>query len=170
MRARRGTIRTVGVAILGMLAVIWLGGMSALADPPGNNGTFKVAGDDLGDGGNDSHVGCGFAVDFYGFDEGDLYADLTIEGQAPTDEGLLWIDRVFIGEDAAGGGTDLDASAWVDLSAAFAGTPHGEQGFHVKLTVHADGSQGADVKHKTFWVDCASGEEGSGEGSEEGGG
>jgi hypothetical protein len=164
MRARRGTIRAVGVSILGMLSVIWLGGLSAWADPPGNNGTVKVAGGDMSTGGNDSHVGCAFAVDFYGFDEGDLYADLTIEGQAPTSGGLLWIDRVFIGEDVAGGGTDLDASAWVDFSAAFAGTP---QGVHVKLTVNADGSHGADTKHKTFWVDCASGE-GGGEG--EGGG
>ena len=30
--------------------------------------------------------------------------------------------------------------------------PHAVQGFHVKLTVNADGSQGADVKHKVFWV------------------
>jgi hypothetical protein len=27
------------------------------------------------------------------------------------------------------------------------------QGFHVKLTVHAEGSQGADTKHKVFWVE-----------------
>ena len=26
------------------------------------------------------------------------------------------------------------------------------QGFHVKLTINAEGSQGADVKHKVFWV------------------
>ena len=26
------------------------------------------------------------------------------------------------------------------------------KGFHVKLTIHADGSQGADTKHKVFWV------------------
>jgi hypothetical protein len=30
-----------------------------------------------------------------------------------------------------------------------------KQGFHVKLIVNADGSQGADKKHKVFWVqDC----------------
>jgi hypothetical protein len=27
------------------------------------------------------------------------------------------------------------------------------QGHHVRLTVNADGSQGADVKHKVFWVE-----------------
>jgi hypothetical protein len=44
----------------------------------------------------------------------------------------------------------LDASETYTLS--FTGTPHPQQGFHVKLTIHADGSQGADTKHKVFWV------------------
>ena len=166
MRPGRRTKRNAGFTILGILtSTIWLGGsMAVSADPPGNNGTVKVAGADVRTGENDSHVACAFAIDFYGFDEGDLYGDFTIEGQAPTGGGLLWIDRVFIGEDAAGGGTDYDGSAFIDLSAAFTGAPHAEQGFHVKLTVNADGSQGADTKHKTFWVDCASGEDGDGEG------
>ena len=30
--------------------------------------------------------------------------------------------------------------------------PHPQQGWHVKLTVNNDGSQGSDVKHKVFWV------------------
>jgi hypothetical protein len=30
--------------------------------------------------------------------------------------------------------------------------PHPQQGWHVRLTINADGSQGADVKHKVFWV------------------
>jgi hypothetical protein len=30
--------------------------------------------------------------------------------------------------------------------------PQPQQGFHVKLTINAEGSQGADVKHKVFWV------------------
>nr|MBA2599991.1 hypothetical protein [Actinomycetota bacterium] len=43
----------------------------------------------------------------------------------------------------------------IDLSDALAesgATPHAKQGYHVKLTVNADGSQGADSKHKVFWV------------------
>jgi hypothetical protein len=61
---------------------------------------------------------------------------------------------VFIGEDSAGGGTDLDASATYDLSEALADIePHPVQGHHVRLTINAEGSQGADVKHKVFWVD-----------------
>jgi LPXTG-motif cell wall-anchored protein len=30
--------------------------------------------------------------------------------------------------------------------------PHAQQGVHVRLTVHAEGSRGADTKFKEFWV------------------
>jgi hypothetical protein len=102
-----------------------------------------------------------FEVDFYGFDEGDLVADVTFESHPPTGPvKVLLTDEVFIGEDDnAGGGSQagLDASATYTLD--FTGIePHPNQGFHVKLTVHADGSQGADTKHKVFWVTgCAPG-------------
>jgi LPXTG-motif cell wall-anchored protein len=102
-----------------------------------------------------------FQVDFYGFDEGDLVADVTFESHPPTGpRRVLLTDEVFIGEDDnAGGGSQagLDASATYTLD--FTGIqPHPNQGFHVKLTVHADGSHGADTKHKVFWVtDCAPG-------------
>jgi hypothetical protein len=61
---------------------------------------------------------------------------------------------VFIGEDDnSGGGSEagLDARRTyrLDLTGI---TPHPVQGFHVKLTVNAEGSQGADTKHKVFWV------------------
>jgi hypothetical protein len=67
---------------------------------------------------------------------------------------VLLTDTVFIGEDDnSGGGSEagLDASETYTLD--FTGfEPHPQQGFHVKLTINADGSQGADVKHKVFWV------------------
>lgn len=128
----------------------------AAADPPGNNGTVKIDGvafDTHPD--NEPHVGCRFQVDFYGFDMGDLNATVTFEGQAPTgkDTPLLW-DSVFIGGDAAGGGTDLDAEVTYNLASVIGqlGAPHPIQGYHVKLTVNAEGSIGADTKHKVFWV------------------
>ena len=102
-----------------------------------------------------------FQVDFYGFDEGDLVADVIFESHPPTGPVQeLLTDEVFIGEDDnAGGGSQagLDASATYTLD--FTGIqPHPNQGFHVKLTVHADGSQGADTKHKVFWTTgCAPG-------------
>ena len=132
--------------------------LAAPHDPPGNNGTIKIDAAPFDDApNNEPHVDCVFQIDFYGFDEGDFYADVVFEGQAPTGGGTLLTDRVFIGEDANDGGgstAGLDASATYDLTAALAGiTPHAQQGWHVKLTIRADGSQGADTKHKVFWVD-----------------
>lgn len=164
MNTRAGTGRFVATSVVGMVtsALLFAGVITAAADPPGNNGTVKIAGEDA-DVGNDSHVGCAFTVDFFGYDEGDLFADYTIEATAPTDDGTVVAGFVFIGGDPAGGATDLDAQAPVDLTGAFTGAPQDEQAFHVRLTVHADGSQGADTKHKTFWVDCAGEDEGEGE-------
>ena len=128
-------------------------------NPPGNNGTIKI--DDVAfdnHPNNEPHVGCIFQVDFYGYDEGNLNATVTFRAHPPTGSGqVLLTDTVFIGEDDnSGGGSEagLDASETytLDLSGF---TPHPQQGFHVKLTINADGSQGADKKHKVFWVqDC----------------
>ena len=133
-------------------------------DPPGNNGTVKVDAREFDDHpNNEPHVGCIFQIDFYGYDEGDLEATYNFALKPPTTspsgDDDLDSGSVFIGGDAAGGGTDLDGSVTVDLSSALeesGATPHPKQGFHVKLTVHAEGSQGSDVKHKVFWVqECA---------------
>jgi hypothetical protein len=133
---------------------------NAAPNPPGNNGTVKVDRvpfDDHPD--NQPHVGCVFQIDFYGFDQGDLDAEVTFEAHPPTlrpggGSQVLLTDSVFIGEDDnSGGGSEagLDASETYTLD--FTGiTPHDVQGFHVKLTVHADGAQGADTKYKVFWV------------------
>ena len=141
------------------------------SDPKGNNGTVKIDGVAFDDApNNEPHVGCSFQVDFYGYDQGDLNATVTFEGQAPTGGGTLLTDTIAIGEDAAGGGTDLDASRTYDLSAALANvTPQPNQGDHVKLTVNADGSQGSDVKHKVFWVSGCGGDQGGGGGGGGGG-
>jgi LPXTG-motif cell wall-anchored protein len=126
-----------------------------LADPPGNNGTVKVDEapfDDHPD--NEPHVGCVFQIDLYGYDEGDLSAGVVFEAVAPTGDAELLTGELDIGDDAAGGGTDLDATATYDLTAALAAiTPHPQQGWHVRLTLHAEGSRGADVKHKVFWIE-----------------
>ena len=156
----RASVVMVGVLAFGVL----LAGPARAnpgGDPPGNNGTIKIDGkpfDDAPD--NEPHPGCVFQVDFYGFDAGDLDATLTFEAVAPTPGGVLLTDTVPIGEDShAGGGSEsgLDASKTYDLSSELAGIePQQNQGWHVRLTVNADGSQGSDVKHKVFWVDdCA---------------
>jgi hypothetical protein len=67
---------------------------------------------------------------------------------------VLLTDTVFIGEDDnSGGGSEagLDASKTYTLDLTGI-EPHPNQGVHVKLTIHAEGSQGADTKHKVFWV------------------
>jgi hypothetical protein len=138
-----------------VLAVVATGG-SAAARPPGNNGTVKIDRKPFDTHpNNEPHVGCIFQIDFYGYDKGDLDARVRLNLHPPTGRALLYANTIRIGEDAAGGGTDLDAELTVDLSTALAAsgaTPHPIQGFHVKLTVNAEGSIGADVKHKVFWV------------------
>jgi cell division septation protein DedD len=149
-------LSAVTVLVLGM--VVYVGGATAQEDPPGNNGTVKIDGvefDSHPD--NQPHVGCVFQVDFYGFDEGDLNATVTFETQPPTTPvTTLLTDTVFIGEDDnSGGGSEagLDASETYDLTALLVGfEPHDIQGFHIKLTVNAPGSIGADTKFKVFWV------------------
>ena len=146
-------------AVLGAALAIVSSG-SALAgpgDPPGNNGTVKVDEQPFDvQPNNEPHVGCVFQVDFYGFDEGAYFADVLFEAKPPSGRAVLLTDRVFIGQDdhSGGGSADgLDAQRTYDLTVPVAALrQHPGQGYHVKLTIQADGSQGADVKHKVFWV------------------
>lgn len=145
-------------ALLALAALSVGSGISIAANPPGNNGTVKVDGvifDNAPD--NQPHVGCIFQIDFYGFDQGsNLNALVTFEAQPPSGRGILMQDSVFIGEDSnAGGGSEagLDASETYDLNNAVASLKaHSQQGYHIRLTINADGSQAANTKHKTFWV------------------
>jgi hypothetical protein len=164
MRRRRSLI------VVGALLVVPLvfGTTTASAVTPGNNGTVKMDGlplDNPDSPDNEPHIGCYFQVDFYGYDEGDLDATASLVLHPPTGgTGLALIKSTDIGEDPAGGGTDLDASIlfttddlrpWIVANGS--PTPHEIQGFHVKLTVNAEGSQGSDVKHKVFWIKCHDG-------------
>jgi hypothetical protein len=153
---RLGKTLVVALAAAVVACVALAGLATAAPNPPGNNGTIKI--DELAfddDPNNEPHVDCIFQVDFYGYDAGDLNADVTFESHPPTGPvRVLLTDTVFIGEDDNGGGgseAGLDASETYTLD--FTGIePHPNQGFHVKLTINAEGSQGADVKHKVFWV------------------
>ncbi len=155
------------VTMIGVLGALVLGfafaspfssTASGAPNPPGNNGTIKI--DDVPfdqHPNNEPHVGCTFQVDFYGYDQGDLNAEVMFADHPPTADGGLTVTSgalvVFIGEDSkAGGGSQAGLDAEETYTLAFTGTPHPKQGFHVKLTIHADGSKGADTKHKVFWV------------------
>ncbi len=156
---RLRTRRSAGLFILtsSMLLALVVAAPVAAKNPAGNNGTVKIDALDWDNHpNNEPHVGCTFEVDFYGFDEGDLWADVIFEAHPPTGQGVLLTDSIFIGgDDNSGGGSEAgwDASRQYDLTSALSAYPvHPQQGYHVKLTIHADGSQGADTKHKVFWV------------------
>jgi len=166
-RSRLGSL----VAAAGTLSL--LGGAAALAAPaaatvapplvatgpqaPGNNGTIKIEGVDIQSGppDNNPHQGCSFVVEFYNYDQGNLSASVAFDDRPPTNNVGLTVESgdltPFIGGDPADGGNDLDAKQTYTLS--FTGQPQPQQGYHVKITIHAEGSKGADVKHKTFWVE-----------------
>jgi hypothetical protein len=165
MRRLRGRSALVAIAAAVCGAVVgsllFAAGSSAEPNPPGNNGTIKIDGEEFDTHpDNEPHVGCVFEVDFYGFDEGDLNAEVTFAVHPPSG-GFVTIleDTVFIGEDDnSGGGSEagLDAERLYDLNGLLDEfEQHPQQGWHIKLTIHADGAQGADLKHKVFWVeDC----------------
>ena len=102
---------------LAAMAALVLAGGALLASgtasaAPGNHGTIKLDGvtfDDYPN--NEPHVGCVFQLDFYGYDQGPYNARVAFVVKPPTGKNIpLLNDTVFIGEDPAGGGTDLDAS------------------------------------------------------------
>lgn len=143
----------------GQTAAAAVGG-KANGNPPGNNGTVKIqeagAPDEIPD--NDPHVGCIFNIEFRGYDEGDLQATWALSAHPPSGTGQVVANgELDIGGDAAGGANDLDGLVTVDIGKLdLSGlTAHPQQGYHLKLEVHAEGSIGADKKHKVFWVkDC----------------
>ena len=135
-------------------------------DPPGNNGTIKVDNQPFDTHpNNEPHVDCRFDIDFYNYGQGDdIIASYQVDLHAPTNGGeklrMLEDGTKFIGGDAAGGGTDHDGAVVIDLGPELQDAfddgilPHPQQGYHVKLTIHAPHSLGADTKYKVFWVEA----------------
>ena len=156
--------RTSGLAVVVMsmlLILVVVAPAAAKKNPPGNNGTVKIdriAFDDHPN--NQPHVGCQFQVDFYGFDADPSYfATVIFELHAPTANSRTMdvtsgdLTPFIGGDDNSGGGSEAGLDASETYTLAFTGAPHAQQGYHVKLTVHAPGSHGADTKHKVFWVE-----------------
>jgi len=156
-----------GLAAAGTLAFVAWGAtvLPATADPAGNNGTVKITphAEDDGVPQNTPHVSCAFDIEWYGFDQGaDIVSTVEFNAQAPTSDVVISTTDnapVFVGDDPAGGGTDLDGEATYTLD--FAGAPDPQQGYHVAVTVRTPSSHGADTKRKVFWVSpCDEGPEG----------
>jgi hypothetical protein len=153
---RRAGFRSAAVLLAGFGGVMLTVGAALATHPPGNNGTVKIEGvdiDSIPD--NDPHVGCIFTIEFRGYDEGNLDATYSLDAQPPSAHDInLTSGSTFIGEDPAGGANDLDATVVIDLNGTNLSdlVEHPQQGFHLKLTVHAEGSIGNDTKFKVFWV------------------
>jgi len=159
-----GAVRTAGWLAVALLVAAALAGPAAPivegqnhspGGPPGNNGTVKVDGEPFDTHpDNEPHVGCTFQIDWYGFDA-NVRSDVTFESQPPTGPvRVLLQDSVTLdGDDNSGGGSEAGLDAQRTYTLSFDGIePHPNQGYHVKLTINTEGSQGADVKHKVFWV------------------
>ncbi|MEO8105692.1 MAG: hypothetical protein ABI720_00085 [Actinomycetes bacterium] len=137
--------------------------------PAGNNGTVKIDGrpwDDIAPN-NEPHVGCRFQLDWYGFDA-DAVSNVEFALQAPTlgNPPLNYIKQLD-GDDNSGGGSEAgwDGSEVYNIAELVKNVKaHPVQGYHVKLTINTQPTaQGADVKHKVFWVtDCVGSNGGGG--------
>jgi hypothetical protein len=151
-RARAGVL-TLGAALT------LLGTTVAHADDPsGRNGVVKIVGhgdiDRIPE--NNPHQGCTLGIEWYGYDEGDIVSTVEFELWDPTSGSLAYdgAAETQIGEDAASGGRDLDATEWYTFTVTD-GEAHDVQGFHLKITVHAPGSRGDETKSKVIWFqDC----------------
>jgi hypothetical protein len=131
-KLRRWPVLAVA-ATAGVFVAVLASALPSAADPPGNNGTIKIDNPPPDNApNNEPHVDCEFQVDFYGYDEGDLDADVTFTAHPPTGDGqVLLTDTVFIGEDDnSGGGSEAGHDASADYTLDFTGfTPHPQQGF-----------------------------------------
>ena len=153
-RRRLSWTMTLMLVIGGLVASTAL--VSAGGTTPGNNGTIKIDDHRTGDDthpNNEPHVGCSFDVDFYGFDADEGEVELDFYAWPPTgDKQLIKHDTtVLMANDTPGGSeAGYDGSSRDYNGAEFAvGTPHPQQGYHVKLVVTS--SEGR--KQKVFWVE-----------------
>jgi hypothetical protein len=143
------------------------GGDGDQGDPPGNNGTVKLANFDAPNGpghssgngnvemhpSNDPHLPCDFSVEWFGFDSG-VTSEVTFEQHAPTRSERWHHDSVALDNDShGGGGSTAGYDGVANYNLDFEGDPHPKHGYHVKLTTETPYSQGSDRKHKVFWVE-----------------
>lgn len=160
----RKSFVTIGFAgALGAMAM--LGPASVLA-APGNNGDIHVVTTSNPDG----TPGCSFDVVFHNFDSGPVVSDLEFALQSPT-RGTA-TGPVATRQAVLAGGHQSSESHTFDLSAELlaSGATPTDRGYHVKVTTHTPFSNGADTKHKVFWVGaCGIDPTGPGDGDGDGG-
>jgi hypothetical protein len=128
----------------------------------GNNGTVKVDGGTLDNGNaNEPHVGCDFAIEWFGFDS-DASSSVTFTMQPPTNipNAPGASTSVAFGPfDLGSNGASNQSFNIYDLLKNFTAQPN--QGLHVKLETHTTWSNGDDTKYKAYWVTGCGAELGS---------
>jgi LPXTG-motif cell wall-anchored protein len=161
---RRAVLRLAPISALLIAAVVISpAGRVAAADnkppgdPPGNNGTIKVAASDPSDPhpGNEPHVdGCLVWLEFYGFDQNQT-ADISFTAQPPSGTKQLIAQKdVPISATPAGGGQDKDVVLSYNLTSAVQGLKaQPKQGYHIKVRSDTKQAPGG-YKQKVFWIKC----------------
>ncbi|MHB8398502.1 MAG: hypothetical protein ACYDCI_06160 [Candidatus Limnocylindrales bacterium] len=142
----------VGLALLGPGAAT----VGAANVVPGNNGTVKVDGNAFTNGGpdNDPHLGCTFYVEWFSFDSA-VTSTVTFTIQPPSGQfDVLLTDQFTLSDNGQqGAGHAFDGQKLYDLGGLLSSYFYQpEQGYHVELTIDTPHSNGADNKHKVFWV------------------
>lgn len=153
---RLGAWLIAGGVVVAQGALLASASSAANAQPPGNNGTVKiedVAVTDEDSNANDPHVACPFAVRWYGYDEGTRTFSMSFEAQMPSGMGAVTILSGPAGGTFQGGGAgdQLDHDEVYELDTTGL-VEQDNQGFHLKMTVTTDGTQGNDTKSKVFWM------------------
>jgi len=128
---------------------------------PGNNGTVKIndqeAVDDPGNQNEPKLSTCTIEVRWYGYDEGLRTSTIDFATQGNVNYQIVSPvgpqDATFTAPTPANGNT-LSHEARYTLS--FSGAPE-TNGYHVKVTVNTDGTQGNDKKSKVVWLPASCG-------------
>jgi hypothetical protein len=151
-------------AVLGLLltatgAFVLVQPASATGDePPGANGSVKIDEAPVdSDPSNEPHVGCGFSLQFFGFDEGTNTASVTFEAWPGTGDktgvGALKgaASFTFDGERPPGNALNHTEDYLLDTSEL---TPNDKGEVHIKVdvTVTDAGGKVAFHKYKVFWT------------------
>jgi hypothetical protein len=116
-----------------------------------NSGTIKIA--SLGSDTHpedEPHPGCAFRVDFYGFREGWLTTEVSL--QPPSGRQFLDSARVHISED--GRGNEYQTSIAFDMMERLRAIDGQAERFHILVDARRDDARGNGSKTKVLWLEC----------------
>ncbi|WP_460524729.1 hypothetical protein [Flindersiella endophytica] len=167
-----GRIRRSGVvtALLGLALTAF--GAVALAQPasatggdqpPGANGSVKIDEAPVdSDPSNEPHVGCGFTVQFFGFDEGTNTAEVVFTAQDPSGDAVVTAVEGRSSFTFEGGNSPSDTATHTEsYKLDTEGLTATNQGVHIKVDVKVTdvGGKVDFDKYKVFWTGTCEDEE-----------